>query len=319
MMKWIYRSGLSIVSRCEVSPSRRFPIGAKRGRFKMFYDFSSRFVPKKRNIVIFLPPHYWSSKRRFPVVYFHDGNNLFDPRVAFLGNPWGIDYYFDRAWKRKMMEEFIVVGIYNTVDRHEEYTPSFDLREKSGGMGALYLRFIGEELKPVIDKKFRTLSTPRHTCIAGSSLGGLISLYGGFSRPDIFGKVAAISPSIWWDNRFILNFTSFKMSTTPDLFKNLKLWIDMGTEEGGRIPELPVPIPIMEIRYLKEILKNSGFTQKNLGYLEVEGGHHNESDWGRRSEKIFSFLFAKSSKRRKNISIGTVEKSVKICGELSVV
>ena len=308
-MKWLYRSELSVVSKSSYTPPRRFSTGLKRGRFKMFYEFSSNFIPNKRNIVIFLPPHYWSSKRKFPVVYFHDGNNLFDPRVAFLGNPWALDYYFDRAWKKKSMEEFITVGIYNSSDRHEEYTPTFDLREKSGGLGSRYLRFIGEELKPVIDKKFRTLTTAKHTCIAGSSLGGLISLYGGFSRPDLFGKVAAISPSIWWDNRYILNYISFKLSTTPDLYKNLQLWIDMGSEEGGKIEGFPAPVPIMEVRFLKEILKSYNFSSKNIGYLEIEGGRHNESDWGKRSEKIFSNLFPKSSSKRQKPSTKHVELS----------
>jgi predicted alpha/beta superfamily hydrolase len=310
-MKWLYRSGLSIISRGETPSQRRFPIGAQKGRFKMFYDFSSKFIPNKRDIVIFLPPHYWSSKRKFPVVYFHDGNNLFDPRVAFLGNPWGLDYYCDQAWKKKSMEEFIVVGIYNTTDRHEEYTPTFDLRDKSGGLGSRYLRFIGEELKPIIDKKFKTLSTPKHTCIAGSSLGGLISLYGGFSRPDIFGKVAAVSPSIWWDNRYILNYISFKLSTTPSLYENLKVWVDMGSEEGGKIPDLPAAIPVMEIRFLKEILKSYNFPSKNIGYLEIEGGHHTESDWGKRVEKIFANLFP-TSKLKKNKLSTTGEKSRKV-------
>ncbi len=296
-MKWIYRSGLALTSRTDSAPQRRFPIGVTKGRFKMIYDFSSKYVPSKRNIIVFLPPHYWSSKRKFPVVYFHDGNNLFDPRVAFCGNPWKLDYYLDKLWKKKETEEFIVVGIYNTVDRHEEYTPSFDLREKAGGMGSLYLRFIAEELKPVIDKQFRTLKNAKNTCIAGSSLGGLISLYGGFSRPDIFGKIAAVSPSIWWDERFIQGYVAMK--TALRKFKNTELWIDMGTLEGGIIEGMDACIPVIDVRNMKTILKANGFDSKNIGYLEIDGGQHTESDWGHRVANIFGFLFKKKITRRR--------------------
>lgn len=305
-MEWIYKSGVSLTSRKPEKQEDHHPIGLRSGRFKMFNNVSSRYLPSRRNVIIFLPPSYWKVKRRFPVVYFHDGNNLFDPRTAFLGCPWGLDWQLDQAWKNKQAEEFIVVGAFNTIDRHEEYTPTFDLREKAGGLAVSYLRFLSEELKPLVDQRFRTLQGPQHTAIAGSSLGGLISLYGAFSRPDVFGKAAAYSPSIWWDERFILHYIAAKAPLKR--CENTSIWIDMGTQEGATLPNMEAPVPILEIRKVKEILTNAGFDTKRLGYLEINGGKHNERDWGVRSPRVFSFLFPRR-RRRGTVPVRRIESS----------
>jgi predicted alpha/beta superfamily hydrolase len=295
-MEWIFKSGLSQKKKAKPGEEDSFPLGARQGRFKMFYNFASRFVPSSRNIVIFLPPSYWTVKRHYPVVYMHDGNNLFDPRTAFCGCPWGLDWFLDEAWKKKTAEEFIVVGISNTVDRHEEYTPTWDIREKAGGLATSYFRFIAEELKPLVDKRFRTLTGPEHTCIGGSSLGGLVSLYGAFSRPDVFGKAAVVSPSLWWDEGFMFGYLALKANNPR--YKNSKIWIDMGTKEGSIPKGMEVAPVIQQIRQVKKILLAGGFKESQIGYLEVKDGIHNERHWGKRSGQIFSFLFKKKRKRK---------------------
>ncbi len=125
------------------------------------------------------------------------------------------------------IEPLILVGIANTgLRRMAEYTPTRDFK-MGGGEGRSYGRLLIEELKPWIDRTYRTLPDAKNTGLGGSSLGGLISLYVGFAHPEVFGKLAVMSPSLWWDHRSILNAIE-QQATKPDL----RIWLDMGTAEG---------------------------------------------------------------------------------------
>ena len=144
-----------------------------------------------RDIHVYLPPSYANSGRHYPVVYMHDGQNLFDHAMSFAGE-WGVDETLERIAHEGV--EAIVVGVPNMgAARTNEYSPYRDDR-LGGGHGDAYVRFLTDTLKPLVDQQFRTRREPEHTGLAGSSMGGLISLYGFLRRPDVFGFAGVMSP-----------------------------------------------------------------------------------------------------------------------------
>jgi len=155
------------------------------------------FIPqlnRSRKIWIYLPPGYAGSKKKYPVLYMHDGQNLFDDYTSAYGE-WGVDECLDSMIKNGKPAS-IVVGIDNGPKRINEYNP-YNNAEYGNGEGEAYVAFLAETLKPYIDKHFRTLSSKENTFIAGSSLGGLISYYAMLRYPDVFGKGGMFSPSFW--------------------------------------------------------------------------------------------------------------------------
>ncbi|HNV72976.1 MAG TPA: alpha/beta hydrolase-fold protein, partial [Candidatus Ozemobacteraceae bacterium] len=168
--------------------------------------FVSKHLGNSRSLAVYLPPQYESEpQRRFPVLYMHDGQNLFDVATAFAGVEWGADKTAQRLIEAGRLEPLIIVGIYNNEDRLNEYAPISELSRQAGGRGADYARFVVEEVKPFIDHTYRTLPQPEHTGVAGSSLGGLISLYLGLEYPHVFSRLGVISPALWWGRQWILS------------------------------------------------------------------------------------------------------------------
>jgi hypothetical protein len=158
-----------------------------------------------RDIQVYLPPSYKASGRHYPVIYMHDGQNLFDPELSFAGE-WGVDETMERL--APVGFEGIVVAIPNMGgERAHEYSPWVDPRG-GGGKGDAYLDFITDTLKPQIDGRFRTLRDREHTGIVGSSMGGLISLYGFLRAPGVFGFCGAMSPSLWFANRAMFEYAA---------------------------------------------------------------------------------------------------------------
>ncbi len=245
------------------------------------FHFHSAILPDDRCVSVYLPVAYDEDPaRRFPVLYLHDGQNLFDPRLSYIpGRTWRAGSTADAVVDQGRAEPVIVIGIANTgIRRMAEYTPTRDYR-MGGGEGDLYGRVLTEELKPAIDAHFRTLAGPEHTGLGGSSLGGLITLYLGLERPDIFSRLAVLSPSIWWDHRSILTFVNH-LKPKPDL----RIWIDIGTGEGLR--------HVRDCELLTRMLVKRGWLLgDDLAYLEVEGGVHDEDAWAARFDQVLSFLF----------------------------
>lgn len=148
-------------------------------------------LDRTRRIWLYLPKGYEGSKKRFPVLYMHDGQNLFDEATSYSGE-WKVDEILDN-----MPLACIVIGIDNGQDkRMNEYNPN-DTEQFGKGEGLLYLEFIVKTLKPYIDKKYRTLRSKKNTLMAGSSMGGLITFYAGLYYPKVFGKLGILSPSFW--------------------------------------------------------------------------------------------------------------------------
>ena len=219
-------------------------------------------------------------KRRYPVLYMHDGQNLFEPETAFQkGEHWRVGETATELIEAGRIEPLIIVGIYNTGEaRLAEYTPTDDVM-LGGGHADDYGRMIIEELKPLIDREYRTKPDVANTGVAGSSLGGLVSLHLGLTHPGVFSKIAALSPSVWWDRKAILR-TVRQSRSKP----KLRLWVDMGTAEGSR--------GLDDARLLKAALVGLGFADGvDLHYAEYEGATHSEQAWSERVGPVLKWLF----------------------------
>ena len=261
-------------------------LSKRRANLQTHENFRSEFLKNERTLVVYLPPGYDArADLRYPVLYLQDGQNLFDPKTAYAGNEWKADETADELVAARQIEPLIIVGIYNTGEhRIEEYTPSRD-RKRGGGMADRYGRMLVEEIKPFIDNAYRTLQGPLNTGLGGSSLGGLVTLYLGIKYSQIFGKLAVLSPSVWWDDRAILDLIA-EARPKP----RLKIWLDMGTCEGG--------MSLQDTERLRDLLEAKGWVEgDDLQYSEIEGAMHNEAAWATRVGPLLTFLFPVTSAR----------------------
>lgn len=254
------------------------------GDFRLHCQLPSAHLKYARNVIVYLPPGYKRTKiKRYPVLYMHDGNNIFDSATSFAGVEWQVDEHVERLVKSRQIQEIIVVGIYNSPDREYEYTWTPMLQEDGiihGGGGKKYARFLTEELKPFIDYVYRTLPGRDTTAVAGSSLGGLISFYLGLYYHHVFSRVGMLSPSLWWNHHQIFNEVR---QLTPDL----KLWVDMGTEEGSSPEDI-----ITQTHRLIAALEHQGYQRgHNLQFWLEYGASHNESAWAGRVGEMLKFFF----------------------------
>jgi predicted alpha/beta superfamily hydrolase len=227
-----------------------------------------------RDIVVYLPASHDTGERRYPVLYMHDGQNLFDPQTSYAGE-WGVDDTLAGLSDEGL--EAIVVGIPNMNDqRLTEYSPFPDAR-LGGGDGDAYLSFITDTLKPLIDADFRTRPGREQTGIIGSSMGGLISLYAFFDRPDVFGFAGVMSPSLWFGQGAIFRY----LEAAP--FVPGRLDLDIGTREG--------PNMVRNVQLLRDVLLAKGYRlDDSLRYVEDEGAEHNEAAWRGRLRDELLFL-----------------------------
>jgi predicted alpha/beta superfamily hydrolase len=246
------------------------------------HNFFSESLQNERPVDIYLPPGYETeTEQYYPVIYMHDGNNLFDPNIAFGDVHWEVDTTIEKLLKINQIEKLIVVGIHNTMGRNYEYTwvPMELHGKEEGGGGSKYAEFIIKELKPFIDSNYRTLKDRENTAVIGSSLGGLISLYLGKYYPDTFSKIGAMSASLWWAGGAVIE-------DLKDIRKDLKIWLDMGT--GERMAN------DLFIR-LKELLVNKGYVEaETVVFLEDLDAGHNEHDWAKRFYLPLLFFFSKN-------------------------
>lgn len=258
------------------------------GDVRLHKDFHSNILHNDRNVIVYLPPGYDTNKnRRYSVFYMHDGQNLFDGATSFIpGQEWRVDETAEQLIKAGKIEPLIIVGIYNAgAERVNEYTAIQDPKYKAGGKADLYGRFLVEELKPFIDRTYRTKTDARHTGIGGSSLGGLISLYLGLKYPSIFTRLAVVSPSVWWADNHIVRFTGNQLHKLP-----LRIWLDVGAKEGRDSAEAKRTVD--GARLLKTTLIRRGWREsKDLQYIEAEDAEHNEKAWAARVPQILEFLF----------------------------
>ncbi len=251
------------------------------GHFRMHSAFPSRFLSVAHDVIVYLPRGYErETTRRYPVLYMHDGQNLFDVATSFGKTEWGLDEAAEGLIAIGAIEPVIIVGIYNAgALRIEEYTPTRDSAKKVGGKANLYGRMLIEELKPFIDAEYRTRPEMSNTGIGGSSLGGLVSLYLGLKYSGIYGRLAILSPSVWWDNRFIVRRVK-ALSTKPPQ----RIWLSTGTNEGRGV--------VKAARAVRDALIAKGWSpDADLLYSEIEGATHHESAWAAIMDPMLRFLF----------------------------
>jgi predicted alpha/beta superfamily hydrolase len=259
----------------------------KNGRFHTIKALGGQGVGP-RDITVYLPASYDTSgaaAERYPVLYAHDGQNLFYAQDAAFGVEWGLDEVLDAALSEQAISgPVIVVGLNNTSDRISDYTPTSDL-DFGGGNGAAYGAYLVDVVKPAIDQLYRTRCGRADTAIMGSSLGGLISFYLGLQYPDVFGRVAAVSPSLWWDSQSLLDVFDGYSGMLPD-----RLWIDMGTLEGETTGDLSASVA--NVRHARDrAIARGARTGLGLGYLEAPGATHDEASWRARLPAILAYLF----------------------------
>jgi predicted alpha/beta superfamily hydrolase len=253
---------------------------AHRGAVQTVPAVESPQLGNRRNLLVYVPASYARSDARYPVIYMHDGQNLFDAATSFAGD-WGLKTGL--AWASRRGLEAIVVGIPNMgAARIHEYTPFMDPKV-GGGNGDRYLDYLINTVKPLVDERFRTLPGREHTGIAGSSLGGLISLYAYFRYPSVFGFTAALSPSLWFANAAILDL----VEQAPRVAG--RVYVDVGLREGDAHVRLA--------RHLRDVMLAKGYEPHELRWVEDEEGHHHESAWGRRFRKALPFLLRNGGPR----------------------
>jgi predicted alpha/beta superfamily hydrolase len=243
--------------------------------------FRSRFLRNQRDLIVYLPPGYEEQRaKRFPVLYLHDGQNLFDGATSFIpGMDWHVGQTADYLIEGGAVQPLIIVGIYNAGKaRVREYTPTRAPR-LGGGRADRFAKFLVEEVMPFAQSEYRTLSGPSVTGMGGSSLGGLLSLYLGLKLPHIFGKLAALSPSLWWNQRVMTRFAeAARVHPRP------RVWLDVGTREGQRT--------VKDVEQFRDVLLQKGWRlEQDLHYERVEGGEHNEAAWAQRVGPFLEFLF----------------------------
>ncbi len=240
------------------------------------YHYTMRYpaLPHPHDIIVWLPPSYHhNTQKRYPVLYMHDGQNIMDPRTAYIGYDWRIDETATLLIKKNLIEEIIIVGIYNSPDRLSEYSDC--------ELGNRYMDFLIHSVKNFIDVMYRTKPEKNHTATMGASMGGLISFLLVWKHSDIFGKAACLSNSFYYDNDKLFH----EIENYQGKKKNIQIYLDC----GGREKEL-----LHGYHRMVHLLQEKKFTKgKDLEYYLERKGRHNEQTWARRSWRGLVFLFGK--------------------------
>ena len=250
-------------------------------------DVYSPQLDNHRTIYVWLPPSYAETEKAYPVLYMHDGQNLFDEGLSANGE-WGVDEALTELAAEGI--EVIVVGIPNIGGtRANEYSP-YENKRWGDGYADTYLEFLVHIVKPMIDGDFRTKSQPVNTGTMGSSMGGLVSLYAGFAT-DVFGKIGAVSP-------FFVPFPekiAGMVHTAPP--RNVKIYMDVGTDEARNM-DLGIDKKILSrqyletVRYMRDVLIQKGYdSDASLMYVEDLDAIHHETAWRKRLPDALRFLF----------------------------
>lgn len=266
------------------------------GNIQRHPQFQSRTLGNGRDVLVYLPIGYGRSlRRRYPVLYLQDGQNLFDAATAFAGVEWGVDETVQQLIRQKLIEPIIIVAIANTgPDRIHEYAPTRGVidnkpkrKKRSRGLARKYGKFLIHELKPFIDARYRTKPEAEFTGLGGASLGGLLTMALGLWYPNVFSRLAVLSPSVWWDDQVIV-----KMVDGLDQKLPLKIWLDTGTAEPGW----------EGARNLCSALVQRGWNfHDDLEYHEIDGADHSEAAWSTRVDPVLRFLYPPNATKRSAI------------------
>jgi enterochelin esterase-like enzyme len=263
-----------------------------RGRLVYWTDVRSGFLGPTRHVEIWLPPGYDDARTtRYPVLYMHDGQNLFDPRIANTGVDWGVDEAIVRLADRGVIPPIIVVGVWSTDARASEYSPWHRAPD--------YARFLIEELLPRVNRKFRTRTGPASTAVMGSSMGGLLSFYLVTHHPDVFGACGCVSTHFPLSEAVAAEVLGLASSgipdTTPYIIRDIKsglrvshearYWFDYGTLS---LDSTYAPTYASVRAWLLGQRRKEG---RDFVIRRYEEATHNEASWRARLEDPLTFLF----------------------------
>ena len=234
-------------------------------------NFDIPQLGRQRRIWIYLPTDYATSRKKYPVIYMHDGQNLFDEYTSGYGE-WGIDEILD---KLPSDEESVVVGVDHGGDyRITEYDP-YDSKYGKG-RGDDYVEFLVNTLKPYIDKNYRTKKDVSHTTIAGSSMGGLISMYAILKYPDIFGNAGIFSPAFW------IAPDIYQYAQQKNLSDKARIYFVCGDVEDKTM--------VSDMKKMTDILQTKGINEANIPTVIMQGEKHNEKQWNKDFPAFYSWL-----------------------------
>ena len=269
------------------------PLGMT-GTIRFHGSFPSRFVAA-RNVEVWLPPGYDASPRaRYPVVYMHDGQNVFDPATSYGGVDWGVDETMTRLVAERRVRPAIVVAVWNSPARFAEYMPakavpgSDSVSSGIAGLAAMprplksdeYLRFLVEELKPFVDRTYRTRPGPGDTFIMGSSMGGLVSAYAVAEYPGVFGGAACLSTHWPAGNGAVVDWLRRALPSPA----SHRLWFDHGT---ATLDSLYAPYQ----QRADAVMRAAGYTAgRNWVTRVYPGAEHSERAWRVRVAEPLVFL-----------------------------
>jgi predicted alpha/beta superfamily hydrolase len=286
---WLFFSVLTAFSQVPVKQT------GITGDIFRYIDFPSK-ITDARNVDVWLPPNYTGDNgEKYPVIYMHDGQNLFDPKASFSKVDWGIDETMTRLIKENKINAAIIVGIWNTPRRTIEFMPqrAFDVRDKTkrksknidkkSAESDKYLKFLVSELKPFIDKTYRTKSDRKNTFVMGSSMGALMSLYAVGEYPDIFGGAGCLSTHYPLGEGVILNY----LEKYPPSPKKHKIYFDYSTKGLDANYE-----PYQ--RKADALMRKKRYKQgKNWITRKFVGDDHSEKSWRGRVAIPLTFFLAK--------------------------
>jgi predicted alpha/beta superfamily hydrolase len=233
-------------------------------------------LERTRTIRVYLPPGYERSRRRYPVLYMHDGQNLFDDATSYVGE-WGVDETLNELARTHKLE-LIVVGIDHGGERRVVELNPWESPEHVPGEGAQYLKFVVDVVKPWIDAHYRTRPDRAHTAILGSSLGGLVSHYAIFEYPQVFGAAGIFSPAYWYAPAV------FDYTASHPLPRDVRLYFYAGGQESERmLPDLDAIVAT---------LRRRGFPEAKLRVDIAPQAAHNEAAWRAAFPRAVLWLFA---------------------------
>lgn len=228
-------------------------------------------LQRSRRIWVYLPTGYHESQKKYPVIYMHDGQNLFDAHTSYCGE-WGVDKVMNST-----DDQCIIIGIDNGgLARLTEYN-ILDHEEHGKGEGLIYIEFIARTLKPLIDKNFRTKKSADDTAMAGSSMGGLITFYAGIYFPEVFGVLGVFSPS-FWTNKLL-------SASLPDLLKkkshrHQRYFFDVGGKEN--------PYLITQMLEVAQVMKD--ISRAEITAVVIPEANHDEASWGMAFARFYRWV-----------------------------
>jgi len=272
-------------------------------KIKIIKNFYSEVLNNRRKIRIYLPPSYSTNKNKYyPVLYVHDGQNVFHAAESYSGESWNLHQTAEKLIKKNLIEEIIIVAADNMEEeRLSEYAhqDGFYKDKRVEARGFEYEKFFIRELMPYIEDNYRVKQGPENTALMGSSMGGLVTFNIGLRRTDLFSKLAVMSPSLWWGKSSPLE----KINSYNYQKLDSKIWLDTGEAEGKFMSFNEALIS--RLKYLKNNLS------LDLNYYQVPEAVHSETAWAARVHCPLLYFYGEPGKINKIELIGKKKIALK--------